>query len=1175
MVHNRRVPLIILLHVFYTFLFIDHCGANDTSGISDTTSDTIDYSGNGSSSSSSSSNVEDDYSNEKVPVTTSSIISSSTKSTNAGIGIIQRLILLEEMVLAIRPEETGPELESIVVPKKSTPILSAVEFESSSISSSISSSSSSLLSSLLTSLSSDLNTGDEIISSLISGTSSVSVEASDNIAGVPREKNMDGGGIFSNNFDTFIDNSQLSELSPSTTKAATPSVSISLESVTSSTFNDTAAAATEFVESYSLRDNQMEIDTKLGSSNDALENTQVQFNKAEEASTTTTINTPASEEPIGTEYNHSSPAAPANLGGSNTLLSSSNLSNNASLILNDDPEDLSPNFLSFEEWVQKKTNVKDQQSSQKHKSRHQDSVAQSGGSGGGSASSRDKETDYSVGEENEIDFDLFTPKNSFNEQQENKGYKNRFNFASLDCAATIVKANAGAKGASSVLLENKESYLLNQCNAQENFIIIELCEDILIDSVMIGNYEFFSSIFKNLEFYVSDRYPVPNSKWQLLGKFEARNIRDIQSFVILNPLIWARYLKIEIKSHYGNEFYCPVSIVRVHGRTMMEEYKLKESEEKREIEKAAVNEAIMAAEQELEEKAGEVTETNSTNEKSVYEAGSNAGMTDNTSDAKDPFQEAKPVLSGSQIFASTVASNTRMLVRESHVTAPEREEQQATGTTLAHTSSVSGDEEIEADGTNNTCIDQKAFTEFEKFLQELKRNESCEPLELLESSKAAKKAAARAREIANNSHINSNNTNSYNVKSFSAIPSKRSEPVTQESIYKNIMKRLSLLESNASLSLLYVEEQSKLLSEAFTKLEKKQSLKFNLLVMAINDTFQNQLNEFKEAFETFKKDSQAVLDDQEEVTQKTYAKIDRNFDRLVNELQFQKKIVILLFIIVVCLLVYVILTRDTLIEGEYLDEIVNDEASRYGYIHGNNSAASIQEDKQKPNLAINTSVLSDDHRNDSFNGEDSPSILHSPQFNVAMATGVRRNSYNNSEAASSPLYKRKLKLKFSNKFGSLSSSTILLDDGIYGHRKTPSNGSGSSYASENPAASGASVISGNASANTSTNNGLSAGSRFENAIEKIDTSSSTPATNPLVDGNFSSTQRATKVGGTGIQPGTGKRSFSGLRIEIRPNEEDLGSESDKENGKHESETSKQDDFEPGRLATPDNSDVER
>mgnify|MGYP002477659107 CR=1 FL=1 len=41
----------------------------------------------------------------------------------------------------------------------------------------------------------------------------------------------------------------------------------------------------------------------------------------------------------------------------------------------------------------------------------------------------------------------------------------------------------------------------------------------------------------------------------------------------IKPLIWTRYAKSEILSHFGNEFYCPDSLVRVHGKTMMEEFK--------------------------------------------------------------------------------------------------------------------------------------------------------------------------------------------------------------------------------------------------------------------------------------------------------------------------------------------------------------------------------------------------------------------------------------------------------------------------------------------------------------------------------------------------------------------------------------------------------------------------
>jgi hypothetical protein len=57
-----------------------------------------------------------------------------------------------------------------------------------------------------------------------------------------------------------------------------------------------------------------------------------------------------------------------------------------------------------------------------------------------------------------------------------KTCKERFNYASFDCAATILKTNKQAKSATSVLVENKDSYMLNECSAGNKFIIVELCD---------------------------------------------------------------------------------------------------------------------------------------------------------------------------------------------------------------------------------------------------------------------------------------------------------------------------------------------------------------------------------------------------------------------------------------------------------------------------------------------------------------------------------------------------------------------------------------------------------------------------------------------------------------------------------------------------------------------------
>ena len=152
--------------------------------------------------------------------------------------------------------------------------------------------------------------------------------------------------------------------------------------------------------------------------------------------------------------------------------------------------------------------------------------------------------------------------------------KERFNYASFDCAAAVRKTNPQASGAVSVLIEkNKDSYMLNECSAENKFIILELCDDIAVDTVVLANFEFFSSTFRTFRVSVSDRYPVKLDKWKVLGEYEARNSREIQAFLVENPLIWARYLRIEFLTHYGNEFYCPLSLIRVHGKTMIEDYK--------------------------------------------------------------------------------------------------------------------------------------------------------------------------------------------------------------------------------------------------------------------------------------------------------------------------------------------------------------------------------------------------------------------------------------------------------------------------------------------------------------------------------------------------------------------------------------------------------------------------
>lgn len=65
-------------------------------------------------------------------------------------------------------------------------------------------------------------------------------------------------------------------------------------------------------------------------------------------------------------------------------------------------------------------------------------------------------------------------KDQYRSPDAGKTCKERFSYASFDAGATVLKTHPGAKNAKSVLIENKDSYMLSECSAENKFIIIEL-----------------------------------------------------------------------------------------------------------------------------------------------------------------------------------------------------------------------------------------------------------------------------------------------------------------------------------------------------------------------------------------------------------------------------------------------------------------------------------------------------------------------------------------------------------------------------------------------------------------------------------------------------------------------------------------------------------------------------
>lgn len=106
----------------------------------------------------------------------------------------------------------------------------------------------------------------------------------------------------------------------------------------------------------------------------------------------------------------------------------------------------------------------------------------------------------------------------------------RFNFASLDCSARVHAAHRSAKSTTSLLSSKKDRYMLSPCATlgEDQFVVVELCEDIHIDTVQLANFEFFSRVFRDFSVSVAKTLPTGLEGWTPAGTYRAKNIRGIQ-----------------------------------------------------------------------------------------------------------------------------------------------------------------------------------------------------------------------------------------------------------------------------------------------------------------------------------------------------------------------------------------------------------------------------------------------------------------------------------------------------------------------------------------------------------------------------------------------------------------------------------------------------------------------
>ncbi|KAL6876033.1 UNC-like C-terminal domain-containing protein [Trichoderma longibrachiatum] len=408
-----------------------------------------------------------------------------------------------------------------------------------------------------------------------------------------------------------------------------------------------------------------------------------------------------------------------------------------------------------------------------------------------------------------------------------KTCKERFSYSSFDAGATILKAGPQAKNAKAILVENKDSYMLLECAAQNKFVIVELSDDILIDTIVIANFEFFSSMIRHFRVSVSDRYPVKMDKWREVGIFEAANSRDIQAFLVQNPQIWAKYVRIEFLTHYGNEYYCPVSLLRVHGSRMLDSWK--DSETGRE------DEALDGEEEE---------------------------------EQQDKAEEAVPI--PTTTFTPPVAS------RDGGATGPEppSSEHLRSNVTQARDASTASPSK-QANSTKPAADPAQT---------------SADAADAAGTASVTSQGAAKSR--------------GGGTASASAAT-----PTVQASFFNSITKRLQQVEANLTLSLKYVEDQSRLMQEALQKTEQKQVSKLTRFLGDLNHTVLAEMRNVREQYEQIWQSTVLALESQREQSERDIVALSTRLNLLADEVVFQKRMAIVQAILLLSCLFLVIFSR--------------------------------------------------------------------------------------------------------------------------------------------------------------------------------------------------------------------------------------------------------------------------
>ncbi|RAL67768.1 hypothetical protein DID88_008496 [Monilinia fructigena] len=657
-------------------------------------------------------------------------------------------------------------------------------------------------------------------------------------------------------------------------------------------------------------------------------------NQGRDGVTDTLSNTPSSSEYIGRTIDGAGVAGETSRtseGRQSTSLSTSQdvLTSTTSATPIDEGELNDASFLSFEEWKkqileqagQQDLNIGKKKSAEAARKRESEAFQnnleslgddgeidldfgafRSGGTEQNSRTNEDKQSGSQNSQEEKSDSGR--RRDQHRSKDAGKTCKERFSYASFDAGATVLKTHQGAKNSKA--------------------------EDIWIDTLVLANYEFFSSMLRTFRVSVSDRWPVKIDKWKDLGVYEARNSREIQAFLIENPQIWARYIRIEFLTHYGKEYYCPLSLVRVHGTRMLESWKDTE----------ANNDDDEEADEDPEdgfvpEAVAEVIQTTSTDVQAAHATASGQTEPAGSHAPLDIQKKETPVETHSSPSPIPTSSWKKFVFQSPkiHIISPsdlcfasDAPEHILTSRAAVEKDSSDGKTSMQVPPSpemistaftdNGITSSSLSFTgpSAQQTLSEDKPSSASTSLtqETHDSSKTTLDSSYLTTTTSSTPAVISksqNATGTNKTRSTNTASGSAPLPTIQESFFKAVSRRLHLLETNSTLSLKYIEEQSKMLREAFLRVEKRQLQKTTDFLENLNSTVLTELRVFRQQYDEIWQSTVISLESQRDESRREILALSTRLNILADEVVFQKRMSIIQSVLLLLCLGLVIFSR--------------------------------------------------------------------------------------------------------------------------------------------------------------------------------------------------------------------------------------------------------------------------